>query len=120
MMRRQTYGSLLGILLALIACLGLPAAVPAAQAAPQDGAGPGEALTATQSLNAVEGPTSHFAFGRVVGQATPTATPTATPLPTSTPLPGTGTLQICKQLVTATLASATFTFTTPPGGPSIP
>src|SRR3954454_7116258 len=74
MMRRQVNGSLLAILFALIAGLGVPAAVPAAQAAPQDGAGPGEALTTTQSLSAVDGPSGHFAFGRVAGQATPTGT----------------------------------------------
>jgi hypothetical protein len=45
---------------------------------------------------------------------------TSTPPLTATPAPGMGVLQICKQLTAAALAEATFTFTSPPGGPIIP
>ena len=51
---------------------------------------------------------------------TRTSTPTSSPTPTATTIPGTGTLQVCKQLTTGTTAAGVFTFTSLPGGPTIP
>jgi hypothetical protein len=124
MTRPRVTRSLLAILvLALAAGLGLPGALPDAQAAPQAGTRPDEPQLAMQPMSLASGPSGHFGFAKVLGQTTPTQTPTPTSTPTLTPTATptlTGTLQICKQLTAATTASGTFTFTSLPGGPNIP
>src|SRR5579884_640101 len=87
MTRRRADRSLLAalLMLTLLAGLSVPGAAVPAQAAPQDGAGPGEALITTHAVSAANEPSGRFGFGSVLGQATATATFTPTSTSTTTP-----------------------------------